>query len=278
MFATTSAVALLYQNNYISLDTPIQDILGTSFAVNNKQDITIRHCLLHNAGFQPDPSPWYWDEAFGCPNTFTSMPAEDFSCLDRIYESLLNETTSNVNEEYVYSDLSFITLSFAVGKIVMDYELVEALRPECTTGDFHSYPKLLLCHFEAYVQENVFNKNGLLDAQYLLPEELYETAAPTLNDTGDGSYTHKRLQGQVADGDCYAMGGIAGHAGVFSTASDLGAFIQSMLRRSLNIVNDDFLSHETVQLFTTIVNASQSSRALGWTTNTDQVYAFFYIL
>jgi CubicO group peptidase (beta-lactamase class C family) len=100
--------------------------------------------------------------------------------------------------------------------------------------------------------------------------------------TGDGSYTHKRLQGQVADGDCYAMGGIAGHAGVFSTAGDIGHFLRYMLSMSLTankgssaaqeeLDRKDFLNASTVQLFTALHNSSQSSRALGWSINTPLV-------
>lgn len=110
--------------------------------------------------------------------------------------------------------------------------------------------------------------------QYLLAESLWPQCAPTLNDTGDGSYTHKRLQGQVADGDCYAMGGIAGHAGVFSTAPDIGRFLSYMLEvlksEDANFGIDKILNKTTLQYFTTIHNSTQSSRALGWSTNSNE--------
>lgn len=88
------------------------------------------------------------------------------------------------------------------------------------------------------------------------------------------------------------MGGIAGHAGVFSTARDIGTILAYMLGASLEQqrqgINggdsggsgvtphekddfDSFLNASTVALFTTLVNASQSSRALGWSINTQQV-------
>jgi hypothetical protein len=35
------------------------DILGPQFGVNGKYNITVRNCLLHDAGFPPDPSPEY---------------------------------------------------------------------------------------------------------------------------------------------------------------------------------------------------------------------------
>jgi CubicO group peptidase (beta-lactamase class C family) len=129
---------------------------------------------------------------------------------------------------------------------------------------------------------------------FLPAESLWSACAPTLNDTGSGSYTHKRLQGQVADGDCYAMGGIAGHAGVFSTAGDVGKLAQYWLVHTTAESAADltltpttgvaapaahprvsgvlpFLNATTVRLFSTAYNLTQSSRALGWSTNTPQV-------
>ena len=110
-----------------------------------------------------------------------------------------------------------------------------------------------------------------------------------INDTGDGSYTHKRLQGQVSDGDTYAMGGIAGHAGVFSTLVDMARFASTLLgvwhgwcseegvggvggynssncTRSFINGTRSFINGTTLRLFTEIYNSTQSSRALGWGT------------
>ena len=95
-----------------------------------------------------------------------------------------------------------------------------------------------------------------------------------LQDTGNGSYTHKRPQGQVSDGNAYAMGGIAGHAGVFSTASDIGSFAKNILSSVLSVDNSGelpLLNTTTLKLFTTQYNSTQSSRALGWDTNTPEV-------
>lgn len=333
--STTSVVALLYQMGLISLDTKIGTILGDEFMNGGKENITVLNCLLHNAGFSPDPVPWYWDPSFGCPNTAHEYPEEDFSCLNSmIYNSFLTETlVTPPGEVYVYSDLSFITLQMVVGTIVQQNNLVT------TTDTAHclsltnnqeniSKPQHIVCAFEAFVRTQVFHRpmNSLLKSKtttgmhntisttdntidtnssttipttdetqwmshtgYLPPSTLWNTCAPTLNDTGSGSYTHKRLQGQVADGDCYAMGGIAGHAGVFSTVSDVAKLAQYWLTERME--NDDFssttnvrdgsssssstilpfLNATTVKLFSTLYNSTQSSRALGWSTNTPLV-------
>jgi hypothetical protein len=69
VFSTTSAVALLYERGYLSIEDKVVDILGDGFAVNGKEGVTIENCLLHNAGFFPDPDPCYWYPEFKCPNT-----------------------------------------------------------------------------------------------------------------------------------------------------------------------------------------------------------------
>jgi CubicO group peptidase (beta-lactamase class C family) len=134
--ATNTAVALLYQSGYFSLDTPIasEQLLGPDFAQNGKGPITVRHCLLHNAGFPPDPVPWYWQPEFGCPQSQFPVPDEDFSCRTRIYASLMTQTVDRPpNQQYVYSDLSFITLANVVGKVASDNRLVTAddFLPNC---------------------------------------------------------------------------------------------------------------------------------------------------
>lgn len=101
--ATTTAVALLNQWKLLGLDERISadHLLGAAFAANGKADITVLNCLLHNAGFPPDPSPNYWDPAFGCAGA-PLPPTESFACSQRIYASLLEQTLANgVGETYV---------------------------------------------------------------------------------------------------------------------------------------------------------------------------------
>jgi CubicO group peptidase (beta-lactamase class C family) len=290
--STTTAVAWLYQRGYVHLDDLVSSHLGQDFARNGKEGITLHHCLLHNAGFAPDPVPWYWDAAFGCPNTATEAPAEDFSCLSTlIYDSFLNETVVTApGSTYTYSDLSFLALSYVVGTVVTKHGLVDAAQysDDCKSSGLLLSPGVQkLCAFEAFVRTHVFlrptrhSSRGLRRASpgpwmprttYLPKPASWDGIAPTLNDTGAGSYTHKRLQGQTADGDTYAMGGLAGHAGVFSTVSDLGEFISYIVGVTMGIVEDEgFLNQTTLRLFTSIHNSSQSSRALGWSTNSDEV-------
>lgn len=300
--ATTSAVALLFQHGYLSLDDYVSKYLGSDFDVGGKREIKIRNCLLHNSGLQPDPTPWYWDPSFGCPQTSALYPQQDFSCIDSIYKSLLSESIQQgIGEKYVYSDIGFEVLQMIIGTIVDQNKLIpeECLRDVCKMEDSlkTSIGLRRVCFFEAFVRLNIFSGEGvsfsspalknnlhcssptpnwLQDTQYLLAPNQFRRAVPTLNDTGNGSYTHHRLQGQVSDGDCFAMGGFCGHAGVFSTGKDLSKFLPRLLRilngeENQNWSNFNWLNATTLALFTTEYNQTQSSRAFGWTTNDPSV-------
>lgn len=175
----TTAVALLYQRGYLNLDTLVTDILGIDFANGGKENITIRNCLLHNAGFKADPEPWYWEEEFGCPNTNDEFPSEDFSCLEKIYTSFMSEQlAAPVGEVFKYSDLSFITLSLVVGTIVQREALLSSddLHIICATSQDQSEMASLLCAYEGFVRVNVFEFNFIANerlmptAQFTLPE------------------------------------------------------------------------------------------------------------
>ena len=74
-----------------------------------------------------------------------------------------------------------------------------------------------------------------------------------------------------AQGNSEMLGGISGHAGLFSTAQDLSAFMHTLLFPGVQIdgfpSDHTFLNATTMELFTTEADHSISSRALGWKTN-----------
>ncbi|HSH46414.1 MAG TPA: serine hydrolase [Longimicrobiales bacterium] len=82
--------------------------------------------------------------------------------------------------------------------------------------------------------------------------------APTEVDT---VYRHTHVHGVVHDENAHAMGGVAGHAGLFSTAADLSRFARMMVNRGAT-PERRLLGQETVETFTR--GQSGSDRALGW--------------
>jgi CubicO group peptidase (beta-lactamase class C family) len=93
---------------------------------------------------------------------------------------------------------------------------------------------------------------------------MWSVAAPTWKDS---TYRHQVMQGTVSDGNAYALGGISGHAGLFSTLPD----VIRIARLYLTAAPDGtFLNASTVATFRAVHNITQSSRALGWDTNNYQ--------
>jgi CubicO group peptidase (beta-lactamase class C family) len=106
---------------------------------------------------------------------------------------------------------------------------------------------------------------GMKDAQYRPPGELLPRIAPTENDPWRG----KVVRGEVHDENAFALGGVAPHAGLFATASDL-ARLAEMLLDGGSCEGKRIVSRAAVELFTARAGVPGSSRALGWDTPTDE--------
>ncbi|MGH7620077.1 MAG: serine hydrolase domain-containing protein, partial [Gemmatimonadaceae bacterium] len=111
---------------------------------------------------------------------------------------------------------------------------------------------------DTFLQERVWTPLGMTDTGFRPADSLKTRIAPTEVNSPRG-YS---LQGEVHDENAFALGGVAGHAGLFSTAADLAVFAQMMLNggeyNGTRIVADS-----TVALFTT---RAAGTRALGWDT------------
>jgi CubicO group peptidase (beta-lactamase class C family) len=110
------------------------------------------------------------------------------------------ERASPIGARFVYSDLGYMLLG-AVVETVSGQGLAELAR------------------------RRLFEPLGMRDTGFLPPEELQPRIAPTrCPDRG------RVLVGEVHDGNAAAMGGVAGHAGLFGTAPDLARFARMLLR------------------------------------------------
>jgi beta-N-acetylhexosaminidase len=105
----------------------------------------------------------------------------------------------------VYSDIGLMTLAFVVEEI--------SGRP-----------------FENFLKQNIWNKLGMNDTSFNPAGDLIGRIAPTEIDT---VFRHVHVHGEVHDENAYALGGVAGHAGLFSTISDLSLFGQMLLNGGL---------------------------------------------
>lgn len=134
---------------------------------------------------------------------------------------------------YEYSDLGADMLGFVI---------------EAASGE----------RLDQFLAENVFQPLHMDDTFFKPADSLRSRIAPTEVAPPRGY----PLQGEVHDENAYALGGIAGHAGLFSTANDLAIFAQMMLNGG-TYNGTRIFSDSTVALFST---RAAGTRALGWDT------------
>lgn len=154
---------------------------------------------------------------------------------DALIQAVLQTPPSRLPEvEYEYSDLNYILL----GEIVRR-----------TTGK----------SLADYARERVFLPAGMTSTMYKPGEELLHRVAVTANCPWRKGQI---LRGQVHDANAWAMGGVSGHAGLFSTADDLARFCQTLLRGG-----DDILGRMTVEQMFRNQIAGIGGQSFGWFTH-----------
>jgi CubicO group peptidase (beta-lactamase class C family) len=113
---------------------------------------------------------------------------------------------------------------------------------------------------DVFLKERVFDPLGMEETTFRPHWTLRDRIAPTELGPPRGY----PLRGEVHDENAFALGGIAGHAGLFSTASDLAVFAQMMLNGG-EINGVRLIADSTVQLFTARTE-EKGTRGLGWDT------------
>lgn len=235
--ATTTALMLLLQENKIGLDDPVDKYLPEF----PHQQTSLHHLLTHSAGL-PNWWPLYEDvqEAAAQRGTdFVGSPEAKQCVLEKLCQI---KPLSIPGKHYVYSDLGFILLGFLIEKI---------------SG------KTL----DRYCEEMIFTPLGMSNTFFRkhgdpLPEGEYVA-------TERCEWRHRILCGEVHDENAYAMGGVAGHAGLFSTLDDI-RLLMSALRQCYE-GDETFLSPTIVRDFSRCQSLPKtSSRALGWDTPSEK--------
>jgi serine-type D-Ala-D-Ala carboxypeptidase len=112
---------------------------------------------------------------------------------------------------------------------------------------------------DTFCQREVFGPLAMMHTTFNPAKALRESIPPSADDR---TFRHRTIQGEVQDENANVLGGVAPHAGLFSTANDLALFTHAMLNGGYPI-----LRLETVSLFTRRESAPEgTSRALGWDT------------
>ena len=223
---TTSAIMMLVAEERVDLDAPLSRYLPECAGGASK-------------GQQSD---WRKEMTAGELLLHTAgLPAhrefyKDAKGRDAIFRRVCAEPlVAEPGTKVEYSDLGFILLG----------EIVERL-----TGQT----------LNQFAHEKIFAPLGMNHSYFNPPRALRAQIAPTENDT---AFRKRQLQGEVDDANAFAMGGIAGHAGLFSTAQDISVFAQMMLNGGM-YAQERIFTRSIIDQFTARVDAGNSARTLGW--------------
>jgi serine-type D-Ala-D-Ala carboxypeptidase len=115
--------------------------------------------------------------------------------------------------------------------------------------------------FDAYLSRHVFGPLGMPSTGFRPGSELLPRIAPTEFDP----WRQRRIRGEVHDENAFALGGISGHAGLFSSGRDVARLTRMYLNGG-TLDGARIVSRETIQRFTTVQDSTLSNRALGWET------------
>lgn len=142
------------------------------------------------------------------------------------------ETIAEPGKRFVYTDVGFIMLGELVRRV---------------TGQ----------SLDQFSAAKIFKPLGMSETTYLPGQTLRERAAPT--EQRNGTW----MMGEVHDPRAYELGGVAGHAGLFSTAMDLAVYAQMLLNEG-EYEGTRILSREAVQTMTAGYPVPDGLRGLGW--------------
>ena len=236
--ATATSIMILVERGKVRLSDPLSNYIP-EIKGEGRERITIELLLTHRSGYQPD---------FDLRERWTSY--------DEAIKRLIKEPLRNPpGARFVYSDIGYI----ALGEVVRRASGLP---------------------LDEFARVNIFKPLGMRDSGFKPAPSLQPRVAPTEKRRGQMSYlgdtpqanapdAEKWLRGQVHDPTSYRMDGVAGHAGLFSTADDLAIYAQMIMNggvyRGVNILGPLSVAEMTRPR---LVSENGWTRGVGWDINT----------
>jgi CubicO group peptidase (beta-lactamase class C family) len=216
----------------LTLDSSVSHYLA-EFERTDKQMITVRELLTHTSGLPA------WQPLYILAANEPERAAGAIANLDLKYKP---------GTRVIYSDLGFISLGILLermtGQRLADMAQREIFEPLRLQQTFFNPELALQTGIAACETGNVYEKNMSVE-------------------TGSGVYESSRqrlIWGEVHDGNAYFLGGAAGHAGLFSTASEVFELAQQFVAESSRLLTAD-----TCKLFRqNMTEGLEEARSLGW--------------
>lgn len=234
VMASTMMAMRLYEMGLLDLDKDLDSYLGNQVD-SSKKTLAIREILTHQSGLSAW-IPFYkytLTEGGLCDSNYCFSPNDFFATKvaddlythsgirDTIYK-LINSSKMKTRGQYLYSDLGY----FYMLKIF----------------DTLGFPSL-----DGYLESNFYNPMGMTKTLY---NPMRRFGKDVIVPTEEDNYFRRQLvHGYVHDPAAAMLGGVAGHAGLFSNTNDMAKLFQMLLNDgSYNNVN--YFEKSTVKLFT----------------------------
>jgi len=228
--ATTTMAMILYERGMLELEAPVSGMVPEFLAGDaRRRAVPLRMLLAHSSGL-----PAY-------EKLFLKARSRD----ELLHAAFTTALTADPGTRVEYSDIGFIILGFALERIAGE-------------------------PLDTFCRREVLGPLGMSNTTFNPPRDLRTKIPPTADEReGDASATNPRstfrnriVQGEVQDENAFVLGGVAGHAGLFSTAEDVARFAHVMLSGGSPILRPG-----TIALFTRRESTpGGTSRALGWDT------------
>ncbi|MCA1577597.1 MAG: DUF1343 domain-containing protein [Acidobacteria bacterium] len=237
--ATATSIMILVERGKVRLNDPVSTYIP-ELKGEGRENITIEQLLIHRSGYAPD---------FDLRERWTGY--------DEAIKRLIKESLRNPpGTRFIYSDIGFIALGEVVKRV-------------------SGMP------LDQFAKQNIFVPLHMRDTGFRPGVALRARIAPTEKRRGQLSYLGDTptnigaegdvwLRGQVHDPTSYRMNGVAGHAGLFSTATDLAIYCQMILNGG-EYGGTRVLSPLTVAEMTRprLISSTGATRGLGWDINSN---------
>lgn len=245
--ATSISLMKLYEEGKINIDSSLVRYLP-EVDKTNKATVIIKDILTHQAGFKAW-IPFYKKMISGKgidTSLYRKEPCEEFPVRlaegiyigrhyqDTIFKTIIGTDFRN-RHDYQYSDLGFYLL-----KIIIEKQVNEGIDNFVKTRFYDKLGLSTIC----YTPRKYF------DLSRIIPSEI------------DTNFRLQLLQGDVNDQGAAMLGGVAGHAGLFSNSADLAVLLQMLLQNG-NYGREQYFKPSTVKLFTSY-QFTNNRRGLGF--------------
>ena len=240
ILATTTSMMILVERGKVSLADPVA-LYIPEFGKNGKERITVEQLMTHRAGLPPD-------------NEIADYVGKTIDPLELICDL---RPSYEPGTRFVYSDVGFIVAAEIVWRVSRK-------------------------RIDTFARESIFGQLGMKDTDFR-PIPVSGSAsdirrqsdrvdpimagadyriAPTENREG------RWMRGEVHDPRAYEMGGVAGHAGLFSTADDLAIFCQMILNKGEYNGKRILAPYSVERMVSAQTLPTSQMRGIGWDINT----------